>query len=368
MGARMKPSSAFLGSSIERPAASLSAVRSGLACAALALATVASFPGTSLADEGGISFWVPGQFGSLAAIPQVPGWSLAAVNYYTPVTAGGSVAAAREVTIGRFNPTINVNLNANLNGHAELVFINPSYVFANQILGGQLTVGMAGVGGVNNAEINGTLTASAGGITATRQGSISDTLTAIGDLYPLASLRWNSGVNNWMVYGTGDIPIGNYNPSSLVNLGIGHGAADGGVGYTYFDPKAGHEFSVVTGLTYNLLNPSTDYQNGIDWHLDWGASQFLTKQLLVGAVGYVYQQVTPDSGCNPVLCPFESRVIGIGPQVGYIFPAGNLQGYVNLKAYWEFDAQDRPSGWNAWVTLSFSPSAAASAPPPMITK
>jgi hypothetical protein len=146
MGARMKPSSAFLGSSIERPAASLSAVRSGLACAALALATVASFPGTSLADEGGISFWVPGQFGSLAAIPQVPGWSLAAVNYYTPVTAGGSVAAAREVTIGRFNPTINVNLNANLNGHAELVFINPSYVFANQILGGQLTVGMAGVG------------------------------------------------------------------------------------------------------------------------------------------------------------------------------------------------------------------------------
>ena len=48
--------------------------------------------------------------------------------------------------------------------------------------------------------------AAAGGITVTRQGSISDTLTAMGDLYPLASLRWNSGVNNWLVYGTGDIP------------------------------------------------------------------------------------------------------------------------------------------------------------------
>jgi hypothetical protein len=240
-------------------------------------------------------------------------------------------------------------------------------VFANQILGGQLTVGMTGIVGANNAGINGTLTASAGGITATRQGSISDSLTAMGDLYPLASLRWNSGVNNWMVYGTGDIPVGNYNPSNLVNLGIGHGAADGGAGYTYFDPNAGHEFSVVTGLTYNLLNPSTGYQNGIDWHVDWGASQFLTKQLLVGAVGYVYQQITPDNGCNPALCPFESRVIGIGPQIGYIFPAGNLQGYVNLKAYWEFAAQDRPSGWNTWVTLSFSPRAPVSAPP-VVTK
>ena len=50
----------------------------------------------------------------------------------------------------------------------------------------------------------------------------------------------------------GDIPVGNYNSSNLANLGIGHGAADGGAGYTYFDPQAGHEFSVVTGLTYNL--------------------------------------------------------------------------------------------------------------------
>jgi hypothetical protein len=54
----------------------------------------------------------------------------------------------------------------------------------------------------------------------------------------------------------------------LVNFGIGHGAMDGGVGYTHFDEKAGHEFSVVTGPTYNFVNPSADYQNGIDWHLD----------------------------------------------------------------------------------------------------
>jgi hypothetical protein len=187
------------------------------ACSALALAAVFSLPGISLADEGGVSFWVPGQFGSLAAIPQVPGWSIAAINYYAAVSADGNVAAARQVTIGRFSPTVNVNLNANLNGHADLVFLSPSYVFANQILGGQLAVSMGAVGGGNNGGINGTLTASAGGLTATRQGSISDSLTALGDLYPQASLRWNSGVNNWMVYGMGDIPVGNYNPSNLIS-------------------------------------------------------------------------------------------------------------------------------------------------------
>jgi hypothetical protein len=129
-----------------------------LACGAFMLAAALSLPRISLADEGGVSFWLPGQFGSLAAVPQVPGWSLAAVNYYASVTSGGDVAAAREVTIGRFNPTVNVNLNTSLNAHADLIVLYPSYVFANQILGGQLAVSMAGVVGNNNAGINGTLT------------------------------------------------------------------------------------------------------------------------------------------------------------------------------------------------------------------
>jgi len=55
------------------------------------------------------------------------------------------------------------------------------------------------------------------------------------------------------------------------------------------------------------------------------------------------------------LCPFESGVIGVGPQVGYVLPLGQVQAYINLKAYGEFAAHDRPSGWNAWLTLSFSP-------------
>jgi hypothetical protein len=142
----------------------------------------------------------------------------------------------------------------------------------------------------------------------------------------------------------GDIPVGTYDPTSLANLGIGHGAMDGGVGYTYFDEKTGHEFSMVTGFTYNLVNPNTNYQNGIDWHLDWGASQCLTKTLHVGAVGYVFDQLTPDRGCLQILCPFESRTLGVGPQIGFIFPSESIQTYLQFKAYWDFDTHDPPLG------------------------
>ena len=47
-------------------------------------------------------------------------------------------------------------------------------------------------------------------------------------------------------------------------------------------------------MTYNFENPRTQYQNGLDFHLDTGASYFLTQQLNVGAVGYYFQQVKVD--------------------------------------------------------------------------
>src|SRR4051812_26964648 len=72
-------------------------------------------PGTAYADEGGVSYWLPGRFSSLAATPQVPGWSMAEVYYHTSVSAFGAVAAARQIQIGRIPANINVSLNANLN-------------------------------------------------------------------------------------------------------------------------------------------------------------------------------------------------------------------------------------------------------------
>jgi hypothetical protein len=343
-------------------------VRRATTCAVVA--AMALFPLVSRADEGGVSFWVPGFFGSLAAVPQQPGWSLATMYYHTSVKAGGDIVFARQVHRGGITTNFNASLVANLNADADLGIAIPQYVFATPVLGGQAAVAVVIPGGRNKVSADATLTAALGPFGFATSAGRTDSVTGFGDPLLQASLRWNFGVHNVMTYITGNIPIGAYDPNRLANLGIGHGAIDGGVGYTYFNPHTGREFSAVGGLTYNFTNPDTDYQNGVDFHLDMGASQFLSKQLMVGVVGYVYQQLTGDSGSGARLGEFKSRVFGVGPQIGYIFPIGTShQGYLNLKGYKEFGAENRPEGWNTWLTFAISP---AAAPTPamrrMITK
>lgn len=42
--------------------------------------------------------------------------------------------------------------------------------------------------------------------------------TGFVDLIPQASLRWNAGVHNFMIYGMGDIPVGAYQSLRLSNI------------------------------------------------------------------------------------------------------------------------------------------------------
>jgi hypothetical protein len=313
------------------------------------------------ADEGGVSFWVPGFFGSFAAAPVGPGWAVTTMEYYDSVSAGGDVALARNITIRGANTSFNVNLqasiNASLKSTIDVGFLIPTYTFEQRFFGAQVTVGMITGLGYVDTTLQGNISGTLGPFGFDKSGSVTDRTTAPTDLIPITEMRWNAGVHNFMLYGTGDLPAGEFDRTSLSNTGIGHFTLDGGAGYTYLDPKSGHEFSAVGGFTHNYINPYTQYMNGTDFHLDWGASQFLSKQLFIGAVGYVYDQLTGDSGAGDHVGSFMSRVVGVGPQVGYIFPLGTYQGYLNLKGYGEFDAHDRPHGYNTWLTFSLSPPA-----------
>jgi hypothetical protein len=55
----------------------------------------------------------------------------------------------------------------------------------------------------------------------------------------------------------------------------------------------------LTGSTWSLV-PNM-------MHLDWGASQFLTKQWQVGLVGYLYQEIGCDSGSGDRVGCFQYR-------------------------------------------------------------
>jgi hypothetical protein len=328
------------------------------------------------ADEGGVSFWIPGFFGSLAATPTTPGWSGTTIYYHDSVSAGADVARAREFEIRNIPVNFTGNVSATVNASVNLDFFAATYTFATPVLGAQASVTLLSAYGANSTSLAGTLAGTftgplGGTFPLSRSDAINSTLVAFGDLVPQFALKWNAGVNNYMFYVTGDMPAGAYDPMRLANLGIGHWAFDSGFGYTYFDQKAGREASAVLGFTYNFINPSTQYQNGVDMHLDWGVSQFLTKQWQVGLVGYLYQEIGCDSGSGDRVGCFQSRVVGVGPQVGYIFPIGDkMQGYINLKAYGEFANENRPAGWNLWLTFNLSPAAATPPTPtkPMFTK
>jgi len=295
-------------------------------------------PRPAAADEAGVSFWLPGQYGSFAAEPGTPGWSFEVAYYHATASARASASFPQggHIQVGYKSPL-------------DFVMLTPTYTFATPVLGGQAALGMTALAGQNTASVSATLSAPGVG---TLSGSHSDRLFALGDLYPTATLKWNRDVHNVMVYGTAGVPVGAYDPDRLAAMGAGHWSVDGGAGYTYYNEEAGIEFSVVAGLTYNFINPYTKYRSGNDAHLDWAFSPYVSDTLHFGAVGYFYNQLSGDSGSGATLGPFKSRVTGVGPQIGFFFPVVDREGYLNIRAYYEFDASHRPSGWTAYVTFS----------------
>src|SRR5262245_23709395 len=124
------------------------------------LSVVIALPTVATADEGGVSFWLPGFFGSLAAAPQQPGWALTSIYYHTSVSAGADVARAREFETGRINVNLTANVNASLQAKADLGLLMPTYTFATPVFGGQLTVGAIGLYGRADTSLAGSVTGS----------------------------------------------------------------------------------------------------------------------------------------------------------------------------------------------------------------
>lgn len=302
----------------------------------LLLISISFFSSQSvLADEGGVPFWMSGQYASMAAVPMATGWSLVAMPY----VYSGNADKSKSFQHG-------TSINAGLSARESLVLMQLGYVAEEKILGGQPYLGVGWGPGTN------TTTASVSVVNPSTQLNRSNTSNGSTDIYPLASLTWNQGNNNFKTYVTGDIPVGTYSPTSLAAIGIGHAAMDAGGGYTYLNNTTGLEFSGVLGATYNWMNTQTNYKNGIDSHLDWSVSQFVSQNWQVGIAGYGYYQITADSGSGDRVGAFKSRIAAVGPQIGYLFNLGKNQAYINLRTYKEFWAQNRVQGYATIATIS----------------
>ena len=81
---------------------------------ALAMASFTAQP--ALADAGGVSFWLPGTFGSLAATPAVPGWAYETIYIHLQMSAG---AGKNFVTTNGIPGSVVAGLNAHADALVE---------------------------------------------------------------------------------------------------------------------------------------------------------------------------------------------------------------------------------------------------------
>lgn len=104
-------------------------------------------PALVYADDGGISFWLPGQFGALAAAPTTPGWSLPVIYYHV------NASDSKNATSARGGRTV-----VGLDATADLLFASPTYTFATPVLGAQAAISAVAAVGRSEASVDATLT------------------------------------------------------------------------------------------------------------------------------------------------------------------------------------------------------------------
>ncbi|MFI5390327.1 MAG: transporter [Bacteriovoracales bacterium] len=286
----------------------------------------------SLADEGGNSFWFCGQFASLLAVPKTVGWAADSKIYYQN---------QKDTSLN----TIVNNQSAKENIHSKTtyLFLEPSYTPSTKWFGGQPSFTLPEAVAYNFSKA--TISYDYSGTTE----DLSQNIWGISNMYPFAEIAWDKDYHNWMVYFMGAIPLGNYNPNNLSNFGTGHYAVDLGFGYTYLNKISGMEASALFGVTYNFVNPQTDYKNGLDSHLDYGVSKFLSEDWELGVVGYVYYQLTADNGN---LGPFKSKAAALGAEGTYFWKSGEYEMNFNLRGYYDFWTENRLGGFSMYAVFT----------------
>ena len=229
-----------------------------------------------------------------------------------------------------------------------------TYVTPLEIFGAHYAVGLIW-SSATNSFLKGTLAAQTRFpalnrlLTRSEEGSY----TGVSDLVITpVNLGWHLGQFHIMAFGNVYAPVGSYNPNRRLNTGLNRVAVEPNAAVTWLQPKYGQEVSLSLGYTMNFQNPATHYTTGQEFHLEYFLGQHLPKGFAVGLAGYIYQQVTADTGAGASLGAFHGQTIALGPCLTFSSKiAGHAIG-VNARYYNEMKVKNRFDGQAFFLTLS----------------
>jgi hypothetical protein len=184
-------------------------------------------------------------------------------------------------------------------------------------------------------------------------GSEEGSYTGVSDLVITpVSLGWHLGQFHIMTFGNVYAPVGSYNPNRRLNTGLNRVAIEPNVAVTWLQPKYGQEVSISMGYTINFQNPATQYHTGNEFHLEYFLGQHLPKGFALGLAGYIYNQMTADTGSGAQLGAFHGQTVALGPCLTYNGKIGSHAIGLNARYYNELKVHNRFDGQAFFFTAS----------------
>jgi hypothetical protein len=313
----------------------------------LALVLVAGFavhavtcPDEADAAEGGLGFYLLGSKTSLAGFVPPPGTYVADYNYFY------SGSTDINFNIG------GVNVDGGVDADAYIKLLTGLWSAPEKVLGGTPALSISVPIGWKSVSVGATVDLAplpGPGVSL----NFEDDGTHVGDPVLGASLGWHEGNWHWSIGTLINVPVGYWEKGDVTNIGFNRWAADFTGAVTYLDMKSGVELSGAAGFTFNGENNDTDYKTGTEFHLEGAAMQHFSKTFALGLQGYLYQQVTGDSGAGTrFVGDFEGRVIALGPAIDFSFMLGETHVSGNLKYFHEFDVENRLEGDAGYVNFT----------------
>ncbi len=109
---------------------------------------------------------------------------------------------------------------------------------------------------------------------------------------------------------------------------------------------------MVAGLAFSGTSSALQYQNGIDFHVDWATSKFIGKTVHVGLVGYVSISRSPATAASG---PGSATTRGMPPASARRSdllhrPSEGYTGYLNVRGYADIVTENRAKSTTFMVT------------------